>query len=151
MSKFAQVRTQLENKIFVPYGRVASHYRTPTIVYDNRGEIDDELTSFDSTEISIVDYDITTSRLSLQSFGKIREGDRTFITNYLTTLVVGEYLFVDGQLFKIINVETPRLPEVIVNIVDVVKSTDTVTIGVTYLIQEEGDLLLAENGDSILV
>lgn len=150
VDKYVQVRTQLENKIFVPYGRTATLYYNPSITYNDYGEINTGSTTYNELAITIVDYDIITSRLNYQRFAKVREGERTFITDYSSSIEVDDYLYVDSQLFKVVNVETPRLPEVIVNIVDVVKSNDTVTVGVIYLLTESGDNLVTEAGDQLI-
>lgn len=150
VDKYVQVRTQLQNKIFTPYGRTATFYYDPTFSYDEYGELDSTLTTFLETTITIVDYDIFTSRLNYQRFNKVREGDRTFITDYTSTIEVGDYINVDSTNFKVVSVETPRLPEIIVNIVDVVKTDDTITSGAIYILTEGGDNLVTEAGDQII-
>lgn len=123
VEKYVQVRSKLDRKIFTPYGATASLYTTDSIVYDNRGEIAPSST-WSSSEITIVDYDITTSNLNFQPFAKVNEDNRMFVCPYSVTVSEGDYCVVDSVNYKVVNVESPRLKEVIVRIVELQETND---------------------------
>lgn len=126
-SKIDQIRTQLANKVFTPYGKSVSIYRpTGSISYNSRGERDDT-TSYTSASITIVDYDIMFGRKSHEQWGDLQEGDREAVAAYDTDLDIDDYIQIDGQMYKVNMVEKPALPTVAVIIFRLSKTTDTVS------------------------
>lgn len=128
MAKQDNFRSQLQNKLFTPFGKSVTLY-TPTtsITYDEYGSRDDS-TAYTASTIVILDYDIMDSRKEHEMWGDLQTGDRIAIAPYDTVLDVDYYIDIDGVQFKINEIEKPSLPDQLVNIFKLTKSEDTLTL-----------------------
>lgn len=128
MAKQDQIRTQLQNKIFTPYGKTVTLYTpTTTVSYDDYGSRDDS-TSYTASSIVIVDYDIIDGRKEHEMWGDLQTGDSLAIAAFDTVIDVDYYVLVEGELFKINQIEKPRLPDIVVNIFKLSRTTDVLNI-----------------------
>jgi len=153
MAKQDQIRTQLQNKIFTPYGKTVTLY-TPasSISYNSRGERD-VTTTYTASDIVIVDYDIIDGRKEHEMWGDLQVGDRLAIAAYSETLDVDDYLQINGVNFKINEIEKPSLPDTVVNIFKLSKTTDTIAtapVVATGFIFESGNNFTFESGDNFI-
>lgn len=124
MAKQDQIRIQLQNKIFTPYGKTVTLYKpTITISYDEYGSRDDS-TAYTSQDIVIVDYDIVDGRKEHEMWGDLKVGDRLAIASFDVDIDVDYYIEIAGVKYKITDIEKPALPDVVVNIFKLSKTLD---------------------------
>lgn len=121
--KYVQVRTKLQDKIFTPYGISASLSRKTGVVYNERGEIADYGTS--STDVTVVPYDIFTDRFSHMRFGNQNEGDMDMATPWDTNVESQDEITYDAAVYKVTQIEKPRLKEHVVTLFRMSKTEDS--------------------------
>ena len=125
MAKQDQIRTQLDNKVFTPYGKTAIVY-SYTESTDSYG---DPVKSYSSpVETTIVDYDIFASRKNHLAFGDLNDGDREAVFRYDASVNADSLILINSDYFKVANIEKPALPDVIVQIVRLSRTNDTLTV-----------------------
>lgn len=126
MDKQDQIRTQLDNKVFTPYGKSAIIYSV-TESTDAYGDLVNNTLTISSTA-TIVDYDIFSSRKAHLEFGDLKEGDREAIFRYDVSLSTDSVVSIGSDYFKVSQIEKPSLPDVIVQIVRLAKTNDSFTV-----------------------
>lgn len=119
--KYVQVRQQLENKLFSRFARNVTFKKLTTPSYTVRGDLDRDSSVYKESAIRLLDYDIFGDRRSYQSFGEVSEDQRDAVIPFDVDITTDDLLLIDGVDYIVRNVESPRLPEVIVNIVRIEK------------------------------
>jgi len=120
-----QIRIQLDNKVFTTYGKTA-------IVYSFTESTDaygSPVRSYGSgVSVTVVDYDIFSKRKTHLEFGDLKEGDREAVFRYDVSLTTDNLVYVNSEYFKVAAIEKPSLPDVIVQIVRLTQTNDTLTV-----------------------
>ena len=114
MAKQDQIRSQLQTKVFDGYSKVATLYKETTPIYNSRGEKTSD--TWSKSSISIVDYDIIAEAKSFMRMGVVKEGDRQAVIPYDVSISTDDYLKIGSEFFRVVNIEKPSLPDVVVQI-----------------------------------
>ena len=129
MAKQDNFRSQLQNKLFTPFGKTAILYTPTTVVtYDSYGNRDEDTTAYTASDITVLDYDIIDNRKTHEMWGDLQVGERIAIAPYTVSLDVDYYVQIGGVNYKINDIEKPALPDQLVNIFKLSKTTDTITV-----------------------
>jgi len=114
MAKQDQIRQQLNTKVFNVFGKVVSLYKETTPTYNSRGEV--ETATYSISSITIVDYDIIAEAKTFIRAGALKEGDRQAVIPYDIGITTDDYIKIGSEFFRVISVEKPSLPDVVVQI-----------------------------------
>lgn len=124
-SKYVQVRTQLLNRIFTPYGRSVTLKSAGTPTYNSRGEPIEG--NYTESSVLIVDYNITNESKTREQFGNFLAGDRFVALPYDTVISAGDedspgdILVLEDGDYRVVEVRKPRLEQEVVILVQVRK------------------------------
>ena len=111
--KYEQVRTQLANRIFTPYGRTVTLQSMSAPTTNSRGE--PITANYTEVEVSIVDYNITNQSKTREQFGNFMAGDRYVALPYDTVISAGDsttpgdVLVLEDGSYRVVEVRKPRL------------------------------------------
>lgn len=110
-----KVRNKLHSKIFQTISKTVTFKKKSSPLYNSRGDLE----GFTETEseITIVPYNIIDSRRSYQEFGDMNEGDFDAAVPYDTNVEEGDIITMEGEDWKIQQVEKNYLPGNVVNII----------------------------------
>jgi len=110
-----QIRTQLNNKLFDQFGKTATFKKKTSPIYNDRGEFESD--TWAESEVTIVNYDIFNDRKARYKYGDLKEGDQECIIPYDISVSSSDRLIINGVEYSIESVQTPELPNIVVNIV----------------------------------
>ena len=119
MTKQDSIRTKLNNKVFVPYGKSVTLSRLSATTTNTRGET--EILSKTVSTINIVPYNIVSNRQTNQSFGVLDSGQMDCAIPYNVTVSTGDLLTIEGYDWKITQIEYNFLPDNVVTIARIQK------------------------------
>lgn len=106
------IRTSLQNRLFSVYGKSVTLKSQGTPTYNSRGEIDTQ--PYTESTITIVDYSINKSIKSREQWGEFLAGDRVAAIPYDVTVAVDDLIEIRGEDFRVVELRTPELPDVVV-------------------------------------
>lgn len=118
MVTVAALRTKLQDKVFTPYGKAVT-LKTATPSYNDRGEVSS--TSYVTSNITIVPYNIVANRQSHENFGSIQEGEMDAAVPYSVTLSVDDIIVIEEENHIVKYIEYNYLPENVVTIIRLAK------------------------------
>jgi hypothetical protein len=118
MATAAQIRNQIQSKIFTPYGKSVT-LRAKSNTYNTRGDTI-SATNSDST-ISIVPYDITLEKRMYESFSTVSEGDLFVAVPYSVTIAQGNQIIMDSVTYEVKEVVPHYLPSNLVYVIRLAK------------------------------
>lgn len=119
MATVAQIRTQIQSKIFNQYGKSVVLQSAGAHTYDERGQI----VAYASTtsNITVVPYDITADKQLFERYGDTHSGDLFFAVPYTVTVNIGDRITMDGFDWDIQEVVNHYLPTNLVTIIRVAR------------------------------
>lgn len=118
-SKQDLVRQKLEAKVFNAFGKTVTLIKDSTPIYNNRGELEDS-TEVESSIVT-VPYNFMKGRLSYQPFGDLKEGESDMAVPYTVDIAVKDQIEMEGQRYKVVNLEENPLPDNTVTIIRISK------------------------------
>lgn len=123
-SKFEQIRTKLQNKLFDVYGKTVTLKNPDTPTTNSRGEIE-STTYTEYTNIKVVPYDILSDIQGIESFGVLQEGEMDIAVPYDTPVQNNSIFVIEGVSYQVTRLGKNWLPENVVFIVRVTKTLDS--------------------------
>lgn len=103
MSKLDKIRTKIANKVFNKIGSTATLYSVQSSTIDKWG---DATTTYSSgTSITIVPYNIISSRVSFEKFGDLKDGELDIVYSYDTSISPEDKITFDGVDYRVMQIE----------------------------------------------
>lgn len=119
MAEYDDVRTDLDDFIFTPYGKTVTFISKSSPIYNTRGELENVTNT--SSSVTIVPYNIAFKRQSHQAFGDLNEGDMDAAVRYSVTVEIDDVFTIDSINWRVKLIEKNYLPENVVTIVRLTK------------------------------
>lgn len=119
LTKQQLVREKLQTKIFDVIGKTVTLKKKDTPTYNSRGEEED--TTYSESEIIIVPYNVFSQRQEYEAFGAANSGDFDFAVPYDTSIDIDDLITMEGEDWRVKDIEPSFLPEKVVIILRVSK------------------------------
>jgi 1-aminocyclopropane-1-carboxylate deaminase/D-cysteine desulfhydrase-like pyridoxal-dependent ACC family enzyme len=119
MAEYDDIRTDLDNFVFTPYGKVVTFISKSSPIYNTRGELENITNT--SSSATIVPYNIAFNRQSHQTFGDLKEGDMDAALRYSVSVEIDDVFTIDSVNWRVKLIEKNYLPENVVTIVRLTK------------------------------
>lgn len=113
--EYEEIRTDLDNFVFIPYGKTVTFIKKTSPIYNTRGEL--QQVSSTNSSATIVPYNIAYKRESHQAFGNLQEGDMDAAVRYSLDVDINDGFTIDGTTYLVKQIEKNYLPENVVTIV----------------------------------
>ena len=109
-----KVRSKLETKVFARLGKTVTLIKQSSPLYDNRGELSGF--SAQTSNITVVPYNITNKSLEYEQFGNIQSGDMFIAVPYTVALGINDVLVLDSVSWQVKEIQENLLPGNVVTI-----------------------------------
>jgi 1-aminocyclopropane-1-carboxylate deaminase/D-cysteine desulfhydrase-like pyridoxal-dependent ACC family enzyme len=119
MAEYEDFRQDLDDFIFIPYGKTVTFISKSSPIYNTRGEIENITNS--SSSATIVPYNIAFKRQSHQAFGDLSEGDMDAAVRYTLSVEVDDVFTIESLNWRVKLIEKNYLTENVVTIVRLTK------------------------------